>query len=107
MTMLKYLYPIFQTSEKNECNDLTVALAMFLSDARMGHQKYGPDGLDYAQLQADSEYLHEEARELRLFIGRHYNALVDAYATKDPKAFEEAVTACVTEDMAQEEEEAE
>ena len=39
--MTKYLYPIFQTSGKNGCSDLTIALAMFLSDARLGKQQYG------------------------------------------------------------------
>ena len=32
--MEQYLYDIFQTSGKNGCADLTIALAMFLSDAR-------------------------------------------------------------------------
>ena len=30
--MNRYLYDIFQTSGKNHCSDLTIALAMLLSD---------------------------------------------------------------------------
>lgn len=51
--MEQYLYDIFQTSGKNGCADLTIALAMFLSDARAGRQQYGPDGLDYKALHRD------------------------------------------------------
>ena len=61
--MNQYLYPIFQTSGKNGCSDLTIALAMFLSDARLGKQQYGPDGVDYEQLHADYEQLMEQERE--------------------------------------------
>ena len=98
--MTQYLYPIFQTSAKNGCNDLVIALAMFLSDARLGKQQYGPDGVDYEQLHADYEQLCEQERDLRLFIARHYDALVRANRLQDEQAFREAVARCEEKDAA-------
>ena len=98
--MTKYLYPIFQTSGKNGCSDLTIALAMFLSDARLGKQQYGPDGVDYEQLHRDHEQLAAKEGELRLFIARHYEALVEAYRAKDPELFQRTVTQCEAKDAA-------
>ena len=96
--MKKYIYDIFQTRAKNDCSDLDIALAMLLSDARKGEQQYGPDGLDYAALHQDSDQLHAEDRELREFIGRHYDELVEAYQAKDRDSFNAVVDICITQD---------
>ena len=96
--MKKYIYDIFRTSTKNECNDLTIALAMFLFDACKGEQKYGPDDVDYAALHNDCERLYAEEGELREFIGRHYEYLVAAYRFKDRNMFDTVVADCVAAD---------
>ena len=96
--MKQYLYDIFQTSAKNQCTDLTIALAMFLSDARKGEQQYGPDGVDYAALKATAPILMETEGELRRFMGRHYDELVKAYQTRDRAKFNQAVALCVAAD---------
>ena len=98
--MKQYIYDIFLTSTKNSCTDLTIALAMFLSDAREGKQQYGPDGLDYAAVHQDYEALTEADGELRRFIGRHYTALVAAYKAKDRAKFNEVVAQCEAKDIA-------
>ena len=105
--MKQYLYDIFQTSSKNQCADLTIALAMFLSDARKGEQQYGPDGVDYEALKANAPILMETEDELRRFMGRHYNELVKAYHAKDRTVFNETVALCVAADKAAEEEQGE
>lgn len=98
--MNTYLYDIFQTSAKNSCSDLTVALAMFLSDAREGRQQYGPDGLDYAALHQDYPQLDREEAQIRRFIGRHYEALTKAYQTRDRALFDQTAAQCQADDLA-------
>ena len=98
--MTKYLYPIFQTSGKNGCSDLNIAMAMFLSDAREGVQKYGPDGVDYVRLHADYEALSAAQKELRAFIANHYKALVNAWKSGARQEFEEMVAQCAASDAA-------
>ena len=102
--MNTYLYDIFQTSAKNSCSDLTVALAMFLSDAREGRQQYGPDGLDYEALHRDYPALEQNQEQLRLFLGRHYTDLTQAYRAGDRAVFNQAVAQCQKMDAAKAEE---
>ena len=97
--MNRYLYDIFQTSGKNHCSDLTIALAMLLSDAREGKQQYGPDGLDYAALHRDCPQLEQEEARLRRFLGRHYSALTQAYRTGDRALFDQTVAQCQEKDL--------
>ena len=73
---------------------------MFLSDARLGKQQYGPDGVDYEQLHSDYKDLAGAEGDLRRFIGRHYKALVEAYRAKDPEQFQRVVTCCKEQDAA-------
>ena len=96
--MLQYLFDIFRTSSKNQCSDLTIALAMFLADARSGKQEYGPDGLDYEALHRDYDALMEQEKQIRLFIGRHNQKLAKAYRTGERKIFEAEVESCRKED---------
>ena len=99
--MKKYLYDIYQTSSKNQCCDLTIALAMFLADARMGKQEYGPDGLDYEKLHQDYDKLMEEEKKLRLFMGRHNQKLAQAYRTGERALFEQAIQQAEAEELEQ------
>lgn len=69
-----YIYDIFDTTRKNEAPDLLIGLAMLQVDQPI------PEGLT--------------EKEIGHFIGRHYQALVDAYATRDRAVFEQAVKAC-------------
>ena len=96
--MLQYLFDIFRTSSKNQCSDLTIALAMFLADARSGKQEYGPDGLDYEALHRDYDALMEQEKQIRLFMGRHNQKLAKAYRAGERKDFEAAVEACRKDD---------
>ena len=100
--MERYLYDIFQTSGKNHCSDLNIALAMLLSDAKTGVQEYGPDGLDYQALHQDYEALMEAEGGLRRFMGRHGEKLARAYQTKNRQTFDAAVTVCQAEDAQKE-----
>ena len=102
--MEQYLYDIFQTSGKNGCADLTIALAMFLSNAREGRQQYGPDGLDYEALHRDYPALEQGQEQLRLFLGRHYTDLTQAYRAGDREVFNQAVAQCQEKDAARAEE---
>lgn len=95
---MKYLYEIFQTCAKNCCSDLTIALAMFLSDARLGAYQYGPEGLDYEAVHADYEAIVNEEREIREFMGRHHQKLSFAFKNGDRAAFDATVDMCVKED---------
>lgn len=79
-----YIYDIFATTEKNEAPDLLIGLAMLQVDQPI------PEGLT--------------EKEIGHFIGRHYNALVDAYATRDRAVFEQAVKACEEMDAREAEE---
>ena len=97
--MKKYLYDIFETCDKNGCSDLTIALAMFLADARTGKQEYGPDGLDYEALHKDYEALADQEKDLRLFMGRHHQALARAFQEHDRAVFDAAIEQCVQADI--------
>lgn len=96
--MKQYLYEVFQTTEKNQCSDLTIGLAMLLSDARQGKQEYGPQGLDYQALHQDYAALVEQEQELRRFMGRHHQKLAEAFRSGDRALFDAAVGACQSED---------
>ena len=74
----KTLYEIFEATRKHDLPDLTLGVAV----VRHEH----PDLID-----------DTNDRPIREFIGRHYDALVKAYAV-DAVAFEEAVAACVKAD---------
>ena len=101
--MKQYLYEVYQTSAKNQCIDLTIALAMLLADARTGKQEYGPDGLDYEKLHENYETLAEQETELRLFMGRHNQELAKAFREADRAVFEAAVCSCEESDQKQKE----
>lgn len=102
--MNQYIYDVFLTSSKNKCFDLVnMALPMLLADARTGVRTYTDEQTDLAQLHADYSTLMEQEREIREFIGRHYNALVDAYQLRDRTAFDAVVSQCAAEDAAKEE----
>ena len=93
--MLKYIYDVFLTSTKNQCSDLVVqALPMLLSDARTGVRQYTAEETDLAALHAGYAALAEQEGDISRFIGRHYNALVDAYRLRDRAAFDAVVKQC-------------
>lgn len=73
-----YIYDIFATTEKNGDPDLIIGLAKLQAEQPI------PEGIT--------------EKELCSFIGRHYNALVDAYKAHDRAAFEETVLACEEQD---------
>ena len=79
----EYIYNIFEVTERNHDHDL------FIGFAKLKVDKPIPDGTT--------------EKELCTFIGRHYQALVDAYKGHDRAAFEEAVLACETADAEKEE----
>lgn len=79
-----YIYDIFEETERNQDPDLFIGLA------KLKVNKPIPDGTTEG--------------ELCEFIGRHYQALVDAYKGHDRAAFEEAVLSCETADAEKEEE---
>lgn len=78
----EYIYDIFETTEKNGDPDLIIGLAKLKVDKPI------PEGTT--------------EKELCTFIGRHYQALVDAYKGHDRAAFEETVLACETADAEKE-----
>ena len=89
------IYDIFLTSTRNQCSDLVVqALPMLLSDARTGVRQYTAEETDLASLHADYAALAEQEGNISRFIGRHYNALVDAYKLRDRAAFDAVVAQC-------------
>lgn len=105
--LTQYIYDIFLTSTKNKCSDLVVqALPMLLSDARTGVRQYTDEETDLAALHADYAALAEQDGPISRFIGRHYNALVDAYKLRDRAAFDAVVKQCEEEDAAEEQEDA-
>lgn len=71
-----YIYDIFEATEKNRDNDLLIGMAKLMAAKPL------PEGTTEG--------------EICKFIGRHYQALVDAYKGHDLEAFEEAVLACET-----------
>ena len=73
----KFLYEVFEQTEKNGFPDLMLGVAA---------------------AQAEHPLSHEEDRAVREFIGRHYDALVEGYAPHDPQVFEDAVARCAAAD---------
>lgn len=78
----EYIYNIFETTERNQDPDLLIGLAKLQAE------------------QPIPENTNE--KELCSFIGRHYQALVDAYKAHDRAAFEETVLACEEQDAEKE-----
>ena len=74
----EYIYDIFETTEKNGDPDLFIGLA------KLKVNKPIPEDTT--------------EKELCTFIGRHCQALVDAYKAHDRAAFEETVLACEEQD---------
>lgn len=72
----KILYEIFKTTKTNNLSDLFVGLACY-------------KGLTHMTIQNE--------KEIREFIGKHYNDLVKAFA-KGYDEFVETVKVCVEED---------
>ena len=77
-----YIYDIFEETERNQDPDLFIGLAKLKVDKPI------PEGTTEG--------------ELCEFIGRHYQARVDAYKGHDRAAVEEAVLACETADAEKE-----
>ena len=73
-----YIYDIFEATRENNAPDLNVGLAM------LRESKPIPSGM------AD--------RDIREFMGRHYEKLVAAYRAKDRYVFGAVVAACEAED---------
>ena len=80
-----YLYDIFVTTEKTKATDLYTGLAVL--------QQTNPVR-DPAEL-----------REIREFLGRHYDVLTKAYQTGNKADFAVAVAQCEVEDAAAQKEE--
>lgn len=72
----KILYEIFKTTKTNNLSDLFVGLAYYKN-------------LTHTTIQNE--------KEIREFIGKHYNDLIKAFA-KGYDDFEETVKACIEED---------
>ncbi len=72
----KILYEIFETTKTNNLSDLFVGLAYYKNLTHMAIQN---------------------EKEIREFIGKHYNDLVKAFA-KGYDEFEETVKVCIEED---------
>lgn len=79
-----YIYDIFETTHKNHAPDLNIGLAM-LQEEQPLH-----DG--------------DKLKETREFLGRHYEALVEAYKLRDRAVFAQVVANCQAEDCLLEEE---
>ena len=78
----EYIYDIFEETERNQDPDLLIGLAKLQAEQPI------PEGTT--------------EKELCTFLGRHYQALVDAYKGHDRAAFEETVLACETADAEKE-----
>lgn len=78
----EYIYNIFEVTERNHDHDLLIGMAKLMASKPL------PEGTTEG--------------EICKFIGRHYQALVDAYKAHDLAAFEEAVLACETADAEKE-----
>lgn len=97
--MLNCIYDIFLTCDKNDCPDLVVmAQPMFLSDARNNSREYVADETDIAAWHEHAAELDAQAGEVGKFIGRHYDALVDAFKFQDRAAFDAVVDDCIKAD---------
>ena len=79
-----YLYDVFAYCGEHDLPDLTIALAMLQAE------KLLPEGMTDGGTAK--------------FIGRHYNALVEAYAAKDRELFAAAVAKCEQSDLEAEKE---
>lgn len=109
--MLNCIYDVFLTCDKNNCPDLVVmALPMFVADAMNNTREYVADETDiamwheeFAKVSAQEDAL----KEIREFIGRHYDALVEAFMNRDRAAFDVVVEKCIAADIAAEKEAAE
>lgn len=75
-----YIYDIFETTRINDAPDLNIGLAM---------------------LKQEQPISDTEDKAIREFIGRHYNALVSTYASRDRDAFAAKVAECEAEDAAE------
>ncbi len=75
----KFLYEVFQQTERNNFPDLMLGLAA---------------------AQVNRPLTREEDKAVREFIGRHYDALVEAYAPHDLQVFEAVVARCMAADAA-------
>lgn len=72
-----FLYSVFKETEKNDFPDLTLGVAA---------------------AKVHTPITDEEDKEVRTFIGRHYDCLVDAYASHDKETFVTKVAECEAED---------
>lgn len=79
-----YIYNIFETCEKNDLPDLTIALAQLKTTQPI------PNGM--------------AEKQINEFIGGHYKKLVEAYKAHDRAVFADAVAAAVLEDEEESEE---
>ena len=75
-----HIYNTFETTKKSGANDLTIGLAMYKAE------------------HPEVEITHEEDREIREFMGRHYDKLVEAFATGDQEHFAKVVADCEAAD---------
>lgn len=104
--MLNCIYDVFLTCEKNSCNDLVVmALPMFMSDAQANTREYVADDTDIGkwhdrvtELNTVDGALAEKTAEVRQFIGRHYNKLVEAFKDHNRATFADVVNECIKAD---------
>ena len=69
---MRYLYDVFAMCEEKDCNDLTIALAMF------------------AHEHPEADITHEKDKAMREFMGRHYEELVAAFKAHDRAVFDAA-----------------
>ena len=100
--LTKYLYDLFLTSRKNNCNDLVVdAMAMMMYDARRGVREYTDEQTDIAALHADAVALDDNNQDLRMFIGRYNTQLCNAFKQGDREYFDKIVASCVARDSAE------
>lgn len=97
--MLNCIYDVFLTSDKNNCTDLfLVALPMFLSDVQKHTREYVSDETDINKWHDHVNELNAATTEIREFIGRHYNKLVDAFKLRNRAEFDSVVAECVKAD---------
>jgi hypothetical protein len=74
------LYQVYQTTQANQVNDLTIGLAM-LKDQR-----------------PDLGITHEQDKAIRSLIARHGEKLARAYEQRDEALFVQVVAQCEEED---------
>lgn len=89
MNLKQYAYEIFKTNEANGGADvLNVGLPMFMDDIMKGKSGYCPVHLDFESLKKQWDKLTVDERgqvnaDIRRYISKNYNALVDAYPDRD------------------------